>query len=81
MRHADTAMRRSMADTFAFVHSDAGPSDALHVRHRRVVEVGNVMPVLLQDGEKAHRRRPMADQTGRVAAQEFEGQPADGSGN
>jgi len=58
MRHADAAMRRSMADTFAFVHGDAGPCDTLHVRHRRTaVDVRAVEDLFLNDAENAQRRR------------------------
>jgi len=58
MRHADAAMRRSMADTFAFVHGDARPGDALHVRHRRTaVDVRAVEDLFLNDAEDAQRRR------------------------
>src|SRR6516165_813295 len=56
MWHADAAMRRSMADTFAFVHGDAGPGDTLHVRHRgTAVDVRPVEDLFLNDAEDAQR--------------------------
>ena len=39
------------------MHRDARPGDALHVRHRGVIKIGNVMAVLLNDAEHTVGRR------------------------
>jgi hypothetical protein len=58
MRHADAAMRGRVADIRAFMHGDARPGDALHVRHRRIaVDVRTMEELFLDDAEDAERRR------------------------
>ena len=53
----DAAMGRRIAGQGSFVQRGTRPGDALHVGHRRVVEIGDVVPALLDHREHAHRRR------------------------
>ena len=57
VRQADAAVRCRLARQHAGVQRDAGPGDALHEGHRGiVVEIGVVLPVLLDDAVDAGRR-------------------------
>jgi hypothetical protein len=53
-RQSDAAVRRGVARQIAGVEGDAGPGEALHVRHlRALVDGGDVLSLLLEDREDA----------------------------
>ena len=57
VRQADAAVRGRIAGQDALVHGHARPGDALHEGHgRAAVDVGAMVPVLLNDAEHARRR-------------------------
>ena len=58
VRHANAAVRRRMAQIHALMQGHARPSDVLHEGHgRRAIDVGLAKELLLNDAERADRRR------------------------
>src|SRR4030095_5338005 len=62
--HADAAVARRITGESAGVHRDTGPSQSLHVRHRRVVVFLRVMLLLLLKNAKDAARGSVSFRAG-----------------